>query len=848
MDVSASRLNASLSLPGLSPDEIPRLQQQFGKNSFESSRQFRLLNVMKDILLEPMFILLVIASCLYFILGDKNEGIMMALAIIIVVAISIYQEVKSSLALKSLQQYTEPRITVIRGGKEQTIMSTELVPGDIMLLTEGMKVPADAVVMSSNDLAVNESIITGESLAVDKSDAPENNMLYQGATINSGKCTARVTQTGKHTLLGKIGRTVSEYHAQKTLLQLQVNRFVKRFALFGLTAFLLIFVINYFHYGAFVTSLLFALTLAMSVIPEEIPVAFSSFMALGAYKMSKLGIISRQPQVIENLGAVTVLCLDKTGTLTENKMQLKSIYNYHRDSIIDITVQDMSFRDDVLLYGALASEAAPFDPMEKAILEANLLYNGDNTLANFKMTYEYPLEGRPPMMTHVYKKDGTFLAAAKGAAERIIASCKLGAADREKIGQQLKKLAGNGYRVIAVCKAFPSSDQFPARQDDFDWNFVGLLALYDPPKKNIATVLKRIAAAKIELKILTGDYPETAINIAGQAGIANHYQSVSGDEVMSMEEDQLKTVVKHTNVFARMFPDAKVKVINALKQNGEIVAMTGDGVNDGPALKLADIGIAMGRKGTETARIAADLVLTDDNLERIATAISEGRKIFNNLLKALRYIISIHIPIILTASLPLIAGWKYPNIFTPVHIIFLELIMGPTCSIFFEREPVEKNLMLLPPRSRTFSLFSVDELLISIVQGLMISAGILSLYYFFMQGHSLEETRTIVFTTLIAANVFLTFADRSFTRSIYYTIRYKNNLAVVVIIVSCLFLASLHLIPQVRNLFHLASISINNILLCLLVAFVSVMWFEVYKTGLSKSFGKDKTDADLSGS
>ncbi|MES1217800.1 MAG: cation-translocating P-type ATPase, partial [Bacteroidota bacterium] len=288
-------------------------------------------------------------------------------------------------------------------------------------------------------------------------------------------------------------------------------------------------------------------------------------------------------------------------------------------------------------------------------------------------------------------------------------------------------------------------------------------------------------------------------------------------------------------VFARMFPDAKVKVINALKQNGEIVAMTGDGVNDGPALKLADIGIAMGKKGTETARIASDLILTDDNLDRIATAISEGRKIFNNFLKALRYIISIHIPIILTASLPLILGWKYPNIFTPVHVIFLELIMGPTCSIFFEREPVEKNNMLLPPRNRTISLFAIDELLVSIMQGLMITAGLLTLYFIFMRNHTIEETRTIVFTTLIASNIFLTFSGRSFTKSIYYTIRYKNNLAPLVLIISAGFLAALHLLTPVRNLFRLAPISAGQFGICLATAFVSVMWFEVYKAGFVKN-------------
>jgi len=498
--------------------------------------------------------------------------------------------------------------------------------------------------------------------------------------------------------------------------------------------------------------------------------------------------------------------------------------------LIDITSNNVLLNDDVLLYGTLASETNPFDPMEKAIIEGNRLFNESTLLNGFEIVHEYPLEGRPPMMTHVYEKDGICIATAKGAAERIIDICHLDEAGREKVRQHLKELASHGHRVIAVCKAFHRDANFPSSQEEFQWQFIGLLALYDPPRTNVASVLKKISDARIELKILTGDYPETAMNIAAHAGISHNASYITGDEIMIMQKHELQDVVKHTTVFARMFPDAKVKVINALKENGEIVAMTGDGVNDGPALKLADIGIAMGKRGTETARMASDLVLTDDNLERIATAISEGRKIFNNLMKALRYIISIHIPIILTASLPVILGWKYPNIFTPVHVIFLELIMGPTCSIFFEREPVEKNSMLLPPRKHTISLFSLNELLISVVQGLVITAGLLTLYYIFMQDHSIEETRTLVFTTLIASNIFLTFVDRSFTRNFYYTFRYKNNLAVVVIIISCLFLAVLHLIPSVRNLFQLAPITVTEFLLCLGVAFVSVVWFEVYKT------------------
>jgi P-type Ca2+ transporter type 2C len=823
-------------IQGLSAQEIPALRQQYGKNLFHAESSRRFIHIVRDIVKEPMFILLVIACSLYFILGEVSEGIMMLIAMVIVAAISVYQEVKSSNAVKALEQFTEPKVTVVRDGAAIIIATEELVPGDIMLLEEGMNIPADAVILQGNDFTVNESIITGESLPADKHETEGFNILYLGTTINSGKCIARVTATGNKTVLGKLGKAVGGYSPPKTLLQLQINKFVRRLALFGLIGFLIIFFVNYLHHREWATALLFALTLAMSAVPEEIPVAFSSFMALGAYKMSKLGIISRQPQIVENLGAVSVICLDKTGTITENKMQVKTIYDFTADALIDLNENSTLQNENVLLYAVLASEQNPFDAMEKAIWEAYRRHTAGKSHRQFKMIYEYPLEGQPPMMTHIYEQANTKIAASKGAAERIVAGCKLSGDDKKKITRHVQSLASNGYRVIGVARAVHTAEaELPARQDYFNWQFEGLLALYDPPKKNIADVLKKFYDAKIEVKMITGDYPETAMNIAQQVGIVNHLKYITGERVMDMKEDELRQAVKTTDIFARMFPDAKLKVIEALKANEEIVAMTGDGVNDGPALKAANIGIAMGQKGTEIARQASDLILTDDNLERMVTAISEGRKIFGNLKKAVRYIISIHIPIILIASLPVLFGWIYPNIFTPIHIIFLELIMGPTCSIFFEREPVEENSMLQTPRQRNAGLFTREELLISVVQGIIIAAGAMILYYYFMEkGTDIKQTRSIVFTTLILSNVFLTFANRSFTKTIFYTIRYKNNLAPLIIIVSACFLAAMHFIPGVRSLFQLAGISPGQFGLCAGVAFASVMWFEVYKTDLLK--------------
>ncbi len=820
---------------GLSAQQVPELRRLYGKNIFQSSSSRRFNHIVWDIVREPMFILLVIACTLYFILGEISEGIMMLLAMILVAVISLYQEVKSTNAIKALQQFTEPKVKVIRDGTEQVISAEELVPGDILLLDEGMNVPADAIYLQGNDLSVNESVITGESLPADKHESAGQNMLYQGTTVNSGKCVAEVTATGNNTVLGKLGKTVGAYHAPKTLLQYQLNRFVRLLAFFGLLGFFIIFLVNYLHHREWATSLLFALTLAMSAVPEEIPVAFSSFMALGAFKMSRLGIISRQPQIVENLGAVSVICLDKTGTITENKMQVKKMYDHESNTLTVLQEKTTIQNGNLLLFAVLASEFNPFDAMEKAIWEAYEQHTDGRSHLPLKMVFEYPLQGQPPMMTHVYEHAGEKVVAAKGAVERILAVCRIRGGEKIKITEQVRSLASDGYRVIGVASSQHGSSAFPVLQDDFDWKFEGLLALYDPPKKNIQQVLKQFYEAKINVKLITGDYPETAMNIARQVGIGNHLKYVTGEAVLNMKEEELREIVKTMDIFARMFPDAKLKVIDALKANGEIVAMTGDGVNDGPALKSASIGIAMGKKGTEIARQAADLVITDDNLERMVTAIREGRKIFSNLKKAVRYIISIHIPIILIASLPLLFGWTYPNIFTPIHVIFLELIMGPTCSIFFEREPVEETIMQQTPRERSSGLFTREELLISVVQGLVIALAGLTLYYYFMnQGSGLEKTRTIVFTTLIFSNVFLTFAGRSFTKTIYHTSRFKNNLAPFILIASAIFLSVIHSVPAVRNLFQLVSITPGEFLLCFGVAFAAVMWFELYKTGLLK--------------
>lgn len=800
---------------GLSQQEVIKLREQFGRNELRKEKNF-LPALIRDVVTEPMFILLAVACTVYLLLGQMNEGLMTIVAILIVCAISIYQGVRSTKALKALKELTEPKIKVIRGSKEEIIPSADLVPGDIMIIEEGEKIPADAILLKCNDLSINEAAMTGESLPVEKKS---NDPIFQGTVVQSGMCHARVTTTGNKTELGKIGKAIETYSAPKTLLQHAISRFVRQLALFGILAFVFIWWYNYYQSGDILRSLLFGLTLTMAAIPEEIPVAFSSFMALGAYRMARLGIITRQPTVIENLGAVSVICLDKTGTITENRMEVNQLYHYSEDRVSGPE------KSGLLDFAILASEISPFDEMEKALHNA---YDSFNGIPLPEMVFEYHLGGSPPMMTHVFGREGSYTVAAKGAPERIMRVCKLSEEEREKIGGMVIKMADTGSRVIAVAHCEHRAE-LPASQDDFQWKFAGLISLYDPPRKNLGDVFRQFASAGIDAKLLTGDFPQTASYIAEKAGLPDKRQAILGEEVMRLPMEELQKKVKDTVIFARMFPDAKLKVIEALKLNGEIVAMTGDGVNDGPALKASNIGIAMGHGGTQIARQASDIILTDDDIHKVTDAIRHGRRIFANLKKAIRYIISIHIPIILTASLPLLFGWKYPNIFTPIHVIFLELIMGPTCSIFFENEPEPVNSMQQPPRKRHIGLFEKGELRISILQGLGITIAVLFLYYFFSETHDIEAVRSVVFTTLLMSNIFLTFTNRSFTESVFKTIRYRNNLVPVMLVISISLLVLIHVIPAIRGIFGMSAISFGETTLCLAVAFAGVMWFELYK-------------------
>ena len=816
---------------GLTDLEVVESAKKYGTNSVEHQKKNHFLNSILDIVKEPMFLLLLTATSIYFITGDYGDGIFMAIAIIFVVAISVFQESRSRNAIEALKKLTQPQCKVIRNGFTIEIPTEEIVIGDCVQLEEGAFIPADGIILSSNDFSVNESILTGESLAVFKSNESENKQVFQGTIVASGLAICEVTAIGNKTQLGKIGSSLNAIEEEKTPLQIQIGNFVTKMSIIGLVIFAVVWAINYYNSGLVLDSLLKALTLAMSVIPEEIPVAFTTFMALGAWRLMKMGIITKQTKTVETLGSATVICTDKTGTITENRMSLAELYLFKSNSIVATTQKLNPEAEEVLNYAMWSSEPIPFDAMEIAIHEAYSNFESEDERPYFKLVHEYPLSGKPPMMTHVFENEsGKKIIAAKGAPEALIAVSHLSVMEKNQILEAMKAMMKKGFRVLGVGVSDFEGTDYPSTQQELKFHFKGLVGFYDPPKHNIQAVFETFYKAGIQVKIVTGDNAETTSTIAKQVGFKNADKVLNGDELMAMNETTLKEKVMETSIFTRMFPEAKLKIIQALKANNQIVAMTGDGVNDGPALKSAHIGIAMGKKGTEIAKQAANLILVDDNFEKMTDAIAMGRKIYINLKKAIQYIISIHIPIILIVFIPLALGWIYPNIFTPVHIIFLEIIMGPTCSIIYENEPMEDNLMLQKPRPLTTTFFNLKEVLISIIQGLVITLGLLFMYQYAI-GESMSEngTRTLIFLTLITSNIVLTLANRSFYYSIFKTIQYKNNLVGLIIGITILMTGLLLFIPAFSRFFLFETVSVSQIGICVLVGSISVLWVEIYK-------------------
>lgn len=822
-------MNDSENNKGLTTEQVTASREKNGSNTLEMQEDRVFLNVLKEVVLEPMFIILLAACIIYFAVGQYKEGIIMLVSIFIVAGISLFQEYRSKNAVLALKKLSSAHANVLRNGVTTQVSTEEIVVDDLLLLEEGEVIAADGMIIAANDFSLNESILTGESFAVTKT-ADNNSSVYKGTLVTSGSATIKVTAVGLKTMFGKIGLSLKEITVVKTPLQNQIRSFVRNMVWVGAAAFLIVVGFNYYQSGNLVQSFLQGLTLAMSILPEEIPVAFSTFQALGAFRLLRNNIIVKQPQYVETLGSATVICVDKTGTLTQNKMSIEYLYDAVSKESIALK-EDTNLPALLIEYAMWSSETSPFDPMEKTIHELYEKTAVADKRKLFTQVHEYPIGGKPPMMTHIFKNEaGEIIIAAKGAPEAILRQSNLSIADLKNIEEQSLAYAKLGFRVLGVGKGIWNEKKWPASQEEFMFEFLGLVAFQDPPKENIIQTIKIFRDAGIPVKMITGDYAETALAIAGQIELDHNSEVLTGQQVLHLTKEALQEKVKEVNIYARMFPEAKLKVIDALKENGEVVAMTGDGVNDGPALKAAHIGIAMGLRGSEVAKSAASLILTDDDLAHMTDAVALGRKIYDNLKKAIQYIVSIHIPIILIVTLPLLLLWKFTDIFSPVHVIFLELIMGPTCSIIYENEPMEPGTMQRTPRKMGVSFLSFKQLSMSIVQGLIITAGCLGIgYYYIQQGCDAASVRTVIFITLLFCNIFLTLVNRSFQFIVFTTITYKNNLVPIIIGITLLFIAALVYLPFVRDLFRLNTLSFTMLASCVGVALISTLWIDVWK-------------------
>ena len=821
----------NFNIQGLTEEQVLYNRNKFGYNKLDYKKENRFFEALRGLVKEPMVLLLLVASAIYFISGNTGDAIFLASAIVLVATISLYQDSRSRNALQKLKNFTQPHCKVIRNSNVKEIKSEDLVVGDSLMIEEGSFIAADGIIVHSNDFSVNESILTGESLSVYKDHTKTDNLVFQGTTVVSGLAIVTITASGNETTLGKIGKSLETIKEEKTPLELQIGNFVKKMVTAGSFVFIIVWLINYLKSYNLLDSLLKALTLAMSILPEEIPVAFTTFMALGAWRLMKMGIIVKQMKTVETLGSATVICTDKTGTITENRMSLAKLFVFSSQKVSNAAIKLDKDAEELIKLAMWASEPIPFDPMEVALHRTYTENTVKDERPQYHMVHEYPLEGKPPMMTHLFENDsGERIIAAKGAPEALMNISNLTGSEKQKIENVIKALATEGYRILGVGKASFSGNDFPATQQEFKFTFIGIIAFYDPPKKNIQSVLKDFYAAGIAVKIITGDNAATTTAIARQIGLKGYEKSMTGDELMKLQDTELREKVSETYVFTRMFPEAKLKIINALKAQGQIVAMTGDGVNDGPALKAAHIGISMGKKGSEIAKQAASLILVEDDLAKMVDAVIMGRKIYSNLKKAIQYVISIHIPIILTVFIPLTLGWIYPSIFYPVHIIFLELIMGPTCSIIYENEPVEENTMVRKPRPFTDTFFNWKELTTSIIQGLAITAGTLMIYqYAVFQQLDETTTRTMVFTTLIVANIFLTLVNRSFYYSMLTTLKYKNNLVLLIICITIVTSGLLIFVRPLAGFFEFEALDLSELSVSIIIGFLSVIWNEIIK-------------------
>lgn len=830
----------NVTLQGLTSEQVRILQDKYGKNELTSEKKETFLHKVIHIISEPMFLLLLVAAVIYFILGEPRDGIIMLIFVLGIISIDVIQEWKTDKTLNALKDLSTPHITVIRNGEEQLIASVDLVPGDLMIIEEGVKIPADGEIIKASDLCVDESTLTGEAVGVWKvtvdSDTEQEagnywrkDYCYSGTLVTQGSATILVDKIGAATEYGKIGANIVTAPECPSPLQKQTGTLVKTCAIIAGILFVFVAILTYFNIpdhkfiDRIIESILSGITLAMAMIPEEFPVILTVFLSMGAWRLAKKQSLVRKLPSIETLGAVSVLCVDKTGTITMNRMTVQDTWAFNGDN------------ENLCEIMGLGCETDAYDPMEKAML--NYCENRGITkehLFGGELITEYAFTNELKMMGHVWNHDEEIIIASKGSAERILTICDVTDEERKQIEDKINQMSMEGLRVIGVgSMKLKSRVDIPSALMDCTLTFCGLIGLADPPRDSVKDDIKHCVNAGVRAVMITGDNGITASSIAKQIGMPNSDKIITGEEIDQMSDSQLQERVRDASIFSRVVPEHKMRIVKALQANGEIVAMTGDGVNDAPALKHADIGIAMGKRGSEVSREAADLILMDDNFTTIVETIHDGRRIYDNIRKAVGYIFAIHIPIAFSALLAPFLNISPANLLLlPVHVVLLELIIDPTCSIVLERQPAESDIMNRKPRNPNENILTKGTLLKGILQGLVVFAFSFFTYYNVLQQNPENAVlaRTMGLSIVMIANIFLVMVNSSNQDSIICSIKnlVKDKVFWGVIFGTLLMLLLILYTPISRGL-SLTALSLKQLLLVTGLAAISVLWYEIIK-------------------
>lgn len=825
---------------GLNDEQVNQTLEQVGLNQLEQKKKEPFYIKILHIVMEPMFLLLLVAALIYFFLGEPGDGLIMITFVLVIIAIEAIQEWKTDQTLNALKDLSAPKIRVIRNGKSEEILSQHLVPNDLMLIEEGVKVPADGFVIRANDLRINESSLTGEAEAVWKTIADSKttttedywreDYVYTGTLVTTGSATILVDKTGSKTEYGKIGNHLASVKEEPTLLDRQIGKLVKICAIIAFIFLSLVTLVTFFSStdaplkSRVIESILSGITIAMAMIPEEFPVVLTVFLSMGAWRLAKKNSLIRKLPAVETMGAVSVLAVDKTGTITENKMSVTKVWP------IDSNVEER-----LIEVMGLASEIDPYDPMEIAMLEYDQAHGWDKEkLFNGELITEYPFTDELKMMGHVWKRNKKIEVAVKGSPESILTISNLTLEKKQEILSIVDEFAKKGLRIIAVGEQIIQTvEDIPNNVESCQLTLLGLIGLSDPPRKGIAADIEHCRKAGIKVVMITGDNGITAGAIAKKVGISNADHYLTGIEIDNMTDEDLMNIVSTVNVFSRVTPEHKMRIVRAFKESGEVVAMTGDGVNDAPALKYADIGIAMGQRGSEVSREAADLILLDDNFSTIVNTIKDGRRIYDNIKKAISYIFIIHIPIALTALVGPMLGIPQMSLFLlPVHVVLLELVIDPTCSVVLERQPSERGIMERPPRNAKESILTKKLLFKSLVQGLVIFIISFTTYFLTLQQDLVndEKARTMGLVVLIVANLFLVqvnSSDQLVSIQIFAKLIFDK---VIWIILGGTILVLLALIYSPLNeFFDLAPLTVTQLLICAGLGMISVCWYDLVK-------------------